>query len=521
MISIWTGLMGCLEGDTKIDTAIGYLNINELRVHHPAIKTIDSSGNVIFIKEYKVIDSGIKDKVSVCFSDTEIICSPEHKWICYDGENIIEITAKELIEYETKKSEWREKCNLEKCRFEFNKGIISKQNINGDYCKETECFRRCNSFTIKDSKHSITNNARAMSIFKQARDVEKRYVWNSESVLQKWKEYRSEEKPKRIHTINWKDLRILRLRTNDNEIESDLQISSSSQQKQSGRKCNDIMPTLSCEVAYVTPMLGQSKMYDIHVPKYECFVLKNGIITHNSGKTASMVRFIALNQQDVMTYTNIIIKKSIKNVVQINKDMIIKKEIARVDKNGKKYYNLSLNADFWKEQSKGKGVNLVLDEAHTILDSRRSMSKVNKIMNDFMALLRRILGGDGSNSLTLISQLGRKLDVNARELATSVHWHKCHYLKTCQKCKTSIKEDNEREPKIRNCPKCNGFNFKKHNVYIEKWEFRNMEDLDAWRDLGMHTYYRHYFITDIEKYFPLYNTLQWENLISDYDEDDM
>jgi hypothetical protein len=281
------------------------------------------------------------------------------------------------------------------------------------------------------------------------------------------------------------------------------------------------MPTLSCEVAYVTPMLGQSKMYDIHVPKYECFVLKNGIITHNSGKTASMVRFIALNQQDVMTYTNIIIKKSIKNVVQINKDMIIKKEIARVDKNGKKYYNLSLNADFWKEQSKGKGVNLVLDEAHTILDSRRSMSKVNKIMNDFMALLRRILGGDGSNSLTLISQLGRKLDVNARELATSVHWHKCHYLKTCQKCKTTIKEDNEREPKIRNCPKCNGFNFKKHNVYIEKWEFRNMEDLDAWRDLGMHTYYRHYFITDIEKYFPLYNTLQWENLISDYDEDDM
>ena len=101
-----------------------------------------------------------------------------------------------------------------------------------------------------------------------------------------------------------------------------------------------------------------------------------------------------------------------------------------------------------------------------------------------------------------------------------MHWHKCHYLKTCKKCGTTIKEDNEREPKLRNCPKCNGFTFTKHNFYIEKWEFRSMDDLDSWRDLGISTYYRHYYISDIEQYFKYYDTMQWENLISDYDEDE-
>jgi hypothetical protein len=233
-----------------------------------------------------------------------------------------------------------------------------------------------------------------------------------------------------------------------------------------------------------------------------------------------MVREIVRNPQEKVTYSNIIIKKEIKNVVQLNRGMIIKKELDRTDRNGKKIWRVSFNAEFWKKQA--KGINVVLDEAHTLVDSRRSMSKVSKIMNDFMALLRRILGdsGDGYGELVLITQLGRRIDVNARELATSVHWHKCHYLKTCTKCGTTIKEDNEREPKIRNCPKCNGFTFQKHNFYVEKWEFRSMDDLDSWRDLGISTYYNHYYISDIEKYFKYYDTMQWENLISDYDEDE-
>jgi hypothetical protein len=160
-----------------------------------------------------------------------------------------------------------------------------------------------------------------------------------------------------------------------------------------------------------------------------------------------------------------------------------------------------------------------LDEAHTILDSRRSMSKINKIMNDFMALIRRILGSS-DGELILISQISEKLDINCRRLATSVSWSKFHYLKSCNKCNATIRENNEYEPKLKNCPRCNGFKFTKHNFYVEKWEFRNMEDLNCWRDMGLKTYYQHYYITDISTIFPLYSTYQWENLISDYEDDD-
>jgi len=238
-----------------------------------------------------------------------------------------------------------------------------------------------------------------------------------------------------------------------------------------------------------------------------------------SGKTASMVREIVNNDDKKTTYSNIIMKKKTDHVITISRDMIIQKELQHTTKTGKEIYALKLNDAYWKDLSKKKiGINVVLDEAHTLLNSRRAMSKENEILNDFMSLLRRILGdsGDGYGELILISQLGRRLDINARELCTSVHYHVCHYIKTCKKCSLSIRENNEQLIKTKRCPKCQDHRFRLHDFIIEKFEFQNMDDCDFWLETRRKTYFRHYYITDIEKYFSYYDTFQWENLISDY-----
>jgi len=139
-------------------------------------------------------------------------------------------------------------------------------------------------------------------------------------------------------------------------------------------------------------------------------------------------------------------------------------------------------------------------------------------MNDFMALLRRILGdsGEGYGELILITQLGRRIDINARELCTSVHYHVCHYKKTCSMCGYSWDENNEKSEPAWRCKKCNDYRIKKHSHVIEVWHFNNMRSYEYWAFRGVESYYRHYYVTDIEKYFPYYNTLQWDNLLSNY-----
>ena len=241
-----------------------------------------------------------------------------------------------------------------------------------------------------------------------------------------------------------------------------------------------------------------------------------------SGKTACMVREMVLNTDEKTTFSNIILKSKgkKKNHIQINRDMIFKKEIIRTKKDGEELFKLVLNADYWKETRATfpDGINVVLDEAHTLMDSRRSMATPNVIMNDFMSLLRRILGdsGEGYGELVLITQLGRRLDVNARELATSVHYHLCHYKRTCTKCKFNFWETNEVYQKPKVCPRCGHRKMDKSDFVIEKWEFESMEACDYFIEMGQKTYQKHYYITDIENYFPYYDTFQWENLISEY-----
>lgn len=235
-----------------------------------------------------------------------------------------------------------------------------------------------------------------------------------------------------------------------------------------------------------------------------------------SGKTASVVRELALRNNGRTTYTNIDFKKKLPHVKTIEASMIVTKEVKHVKRSGEEVYNYKVNKEFW--QGLKEPVNVALDEVHTIANARRSSSGVNVAFTDWLALIRRVLGQaeSGEGILYLISQLANRIDIIAREMATQVRYHVCHYRKRCEECGISWSETSEMPEPLWRCPICKKTeHVKKYNHRIEVYHFRDMQSFLGWRDFKYKTFYRHYFIEDIEQYFPLYDTLSWENLISE------
>ena len=240
-----------------------------------------------------------------------------------------------------------------------------------------------------------------------------------------------------------------------------------------------------------------------------------------SGKTACAVRDMYLNSAHRVTFSNI--KTKLPSCKIIKADMIVKNEI--VDHKKKKsgelepVYKKVLNVDYWKQAVKDyKSINVTIDEAHTIYNARRSMSSQNIIFSEWVSLIRRVLGAteSGSGELCFITQLPNRIDIIAREIATQVRYHICHYYKTCRKCMVRWQETSEMPEPVFICPRCGSTKILKHSHSIEVWHFANMQNFQGWKEWGMkNTFYKHYLINDIEAYFPLYDTLQWDNLFSE------
>ncbi len=224
-----------------------------------------------------------------------------------------------------------------------------------------------------------------------------------------------------------------------------------------------------------------------------------------------------INKTKRKTYSNIVTK--LKNQENIRPSMIVKRDI--IDYKRKRsgetepVYKESLNIDYWKNIK--EPINVVLDEAHSIINARRSMSKINIIVTDWLALIRRVLGDSdaGYGELVLITQLPNRIDIIAREMATQIRYHLCHFKKVCVTCETIWQENSDMPEGIWQCPHCAGINIKKFGHTIEVWHFQSMRHFSAWKDFGSKCFYKHYMIRDIEKYFKLYDTLQWDNLFSE------
>ena len=228
-----------------------------------------------------------------------------------------------------------------------------------------------------------------------------------------------------------------------------------------------------------------------------------------------MVRDMVLNKSDRVTYSNIITKK-IKHNRLLKPEMIFNKELESVSKAGKETYKLSLNKEYWKDlRDTVPSLNVVFDEAHILFNARNSMRKQNKIMGDFLAMIRRIVGQseDGYGELVFITHLPRRIDVIAREMANVIYYHVCHYELHCKKCKYIHYENNEVPEKIKLCINCNS-NVIKKNHTIEVFKFNSVNNYEQWKTYGRSTYYDRVEILDIEKYFSYYDTLQWDDLLS-------
>jgi DNA-directed RNA polymerase subunit RPC12/RpoP len=247
-----------------------------------------------------------------------------------------------------------------------------------------------------------------------------------------------------------------------------------------------------------------------------------------SGKTISAVAELVddiNNPYSLPCYSNIITKikgkYKIPSNIMLSREMLIKKEVTSINRNGEEKFKTKFNSEFWYQaREKHNGFNVVIDEAHTLMDSRNFMSKTNKVMNDFLALIRKVCSNPNTDStLTLISQLDSRLDVNARKMCTEVRYHICIYDKKCSNCGAYWTEHSELSDfkKLKQCPYCGHYGMTKFNYRLIVYFFDNMKKYTDWKYSDIGKPVQTLKITNIEKYFPYYDTFQMSDLISEED----
>lgn len=238
-----------------------------------------------------------------------------------------------------------------------------------------------------------------------------------------------------------------------------------------------------------------------------------------SGKTATAVKEIVLRRDGRACYSNI---KTIgvKHNHLIKQDMILK-VVPKLDTDGNptNKTEIKLNVEFWLSlrEKHPEGINVYIDEAHSIYNSRRSMSKQNIIMGDFLALIRKILtSSTGKGKLTLITQLPNRIDKIARDMCTLVKYFRCHYIKTCKKCNEIFHENNETVEKLFWCPNCGSSKLKESNHKIEAFHFSSVDKYEQFIHFGVKSYHRRYLVNDLPDYFGKYDTLQINDLVTEF-----
>ncbi len=221
------------------------------------------------------------------------------------------------------------------------------------------------------------------------------------------------------------------------------------------------------------------------------------------------IREMALNPAHRTTYTNI--TTNVKDTVKLTADMIVKKEIIGVKKTGEEVYDYKLNIDFWKNTK--KPLNICLDEMQNLYRNRNFMSKQNKIISEWLSMLRRVLGSNdsGYGQLVCISQRPN-VDIDLRDLATNIQYHICHYLKSCKRCGFTWSENSDSPDPRWTCLRCNNWQIKKHSHRVEVYYFTDFNSYNFWKSMGMKTYYDHRIFADVEKYMGLYSSEAWETM---------
>ena len=206
-----------------------------------------------------------------------------------------------------------------------------------------------------------------------------------------------------------------------------------------------------------------------------------------------------------MTYTNLS-THGIKNVHHIHPKDIVSRDNDKFD----------FNKDFWMRQK--KPLNILWDEIHLTANSRKSMSSINMVFSRFIAMGRRIVGFDkrGYGTLTFIAQAERTIDVNIKELASEIRYHKAYWHVDCNECGSSVIAHSEMEQR-ETCVLCGSWNIERKGLQIEVKRFKTWNDYINFK-CGMRGsfHFQRYMVNDIENYFKYYDTMQIEDIWENY-----
>ena len=153
--------------------------------------------------------------------------------------------------------------------------------------------------------------------------------------------------------------------------------------------------------------------------------------TVGSGKSISAVKFMVENEY--LNFTNLNIKSQ--NCIRIKRENIIKEEIVEYTKLGKPIKQLKVNWDFWnKSLKKYNNYNIVLDEAHNLLNARRGTTKNNVLMGEWISQIRKLLGDSEKTHIVFVSQRLKRLDLVARDLFDTIIYCESHKTKVKITC---------------------------------------------------------------------------------------
>jgi len=208
-----------------------------------------------------------------------------------------------------------------------------------------------------------------------------------------------------------------------------------------------------------------------------------------SGKSITAIKDIIKTETNgkSLIFTNFNVRK--KGIFRLKESHIIK------NFGSEKKPDYKVNFEFWNDLiKKGIKFDIYIDEAHNIINARRSMSKWNILFNKWFTQIRKILGDMKEHHLIVISQRKNAIDLTVRDLAQEIIF--------CLK-KEFKPINTEIEPnKFKLCPK----------TYIFLFHFEGMrmsQDFELFL-MGSKTYSKiTYFLAN--PFFKYYNSFQLLN----------
>lgn len=384
MIMGFVGIMGCFEKGTIVKTIEGDKPIEKastvLSYDGSNIVSVPCGVNTTKKIPYKItFDNGIS-----------YTCSEEHPF--WNGKEYVllkHLKKGDIIPYYHEEPISRKKPLVETTTRERNMHTLPIRNEHHGFNQKIRSKSRNNNKTITSKQHPDKTLERTIKKRNDERMVQNnekeiRIKSGKESCLQTWSTSWTKEEQGKIlinsETGEEMGMFLMPEETNKQEFRSYCASQGWEQQEQLSEQFNYPVPILSRQCTFQQTKIRDIQkigsnpiiMYDLIVPNTNNFLLGNGVITHNSGKTLAMTR-------EAFTYW----KKGLKEnkPVRVLSNYHLNFPYEHVN-----FEELFKDAE---NQKPLRDVVILLDEIHILLDSRSGMSKKNKILTFWLNQTRK------------------------------------------------------------------------------------------------------------------------------------